>query len=130
MITDPIADMLTQIRNVLLINRSELIIPFSKLKYSIAKILVKEGYLKAAEEISDKPAKLRIVLKYTDEKKPSITSIKRVSKPGRRVYANWDKLPWVLNNYGISVISTSHGMMTNRDARKKKVGGEIICEVY
>lgn len=130
MISDPIADMLTQIRNVLMIKQRSVVIPFSKLKLALAQIIEKEGYIESIEKIDKKPTSLRIVLKYGEDKKPSITSLKRISKPGRRVYVKWNKLPWVLNNYGVAIVSTPQGLMTNREARKKKIGGEIICEIY
>ncbi len=130
MITDPIADMLTQIRNSLMAKKENVSIPYSKLKHAIAKILVSEGYLKGADKSTDKPSQLAIELVYDEDEKPKITKLKRVSRPSRRIYCSWDKLPWVLNNYGIAIVSTSKGMMTNREARKKKIGGEIICEVY
>lgn len=129
MIHDPIADMLTQIRNAMKVAKAEVIIPFSKVKLAIAAILVQEGYVERADKTEDQPAKLRLVLKYTG-RKPVISSLKRISTPGRRVYVTKDRLPWVLNNYGVAIISTSYGIMSNREARKKHIGGEIICEVY
>ncbi len=130
MMSDPIADMLTQIRNALIIKQDDVVIPFSKMKFSIAQILEKEEYVDSVEKLDGQPARLRLVLRYNAEKKPGITSLKRISKPSRRVYASWNKLPWVLNNYGIAIVSTPQGIMTNREARKKKIGGEIICEIY
>ncbi|MDD5567477.1 MAG: 30S ribosomal protein S8 [Patescibacteria group bacterium] len=130
MITDPIADMLTQIRNAYLAKKLDVVIPFSKLKFSISQILTQEGYLESAVKNPDQPTRLCLKLHYDENGSPELTNIKRISKPGRRVYVSWDKLPWVLNNYGVAIISTSHGIMTNREARKKKIGGEIICEVY
>lgn len=140
--TDPISDMLTRIRNASAVNKDELVLPYSKAKFRVAQILQKNGYVKKAEKIDslldqDKFSRnknflfnqLRIELKYKDEK-PVITSIKRISKPGRRVYVGKDKLPHVLNNLGIAIVSTSQGLMTNKEARKKGLGGEIICEVY
>lgn len=129
MITDPISDMLTQIRNALLIKRADVRLPYSKLKHAIAQILVREGYLESAERVESEFGTLQLKLKY-QRNEPAISNLKRVSKPGRRVYASRGELPWVLNNYGIAILSTSQGLMTNREARKKKIGGEVICEIY
>ena len=130
MISDPIADMLTQIRNALKVKTPEVVVPFSKVKHSITQIMVKEGYLEKVEKLSDKIDQLRLTLKYEQGNTPAISVLRRISRPGRRIYTNWNKLPWVLNNYGIALVSTSQGIMTNREARKKKIGGEIICEIY
>ncbi len=130
MMTDPIADMLTRIRNAQMSRRGKVELPFSKMKKNIADLLSREGYLGKIEEVEAKPAKILVLeLKYNN-KKPVISSIKRESKPGRRVYCKADEMPKVLNNYGIAVVSTSGGLMTNREAREKGVGGEIICSVY
>ena len=128
--TDPIADMLTRIRNAQLVNKNDVIIPYSKLKLNLANILSKEGYISMAEKIDDagRPI-IKINLKYLDNK-GAIRNIKRISKPGRRIYANTKNLPYVLDNLGIAVISTSSGLMTNKEARQKNLGGEIICEIY
>ncbi|MFA6198490.1 MAG: 30S ribosomal protein S8 [Patescibacteria group bacterium] len=130
MTTDPIADMLTQIRNALQVKKSEVVLPYSKVKHDIASILSREGYVGSVQKVDEGYGWLRIVLKYEPNRQPSIASIKRISKPGRRVYAAKEKLPWVLNNYGVAIVSTSRGIMTNREARRKRVGGEVICEVY
>jgi small subunit ribosomal protein S8 len=130
MTTDPIADMLTQIRNALMVKKTEVVLPYSKVKQAIADILVKEGYVESTKKIDEGYGWLRIGLKYENNRQPAITSIKRVSKPGRRVYTAKEKLPWVLNNYGVAIVSTSRGIMTNREARRKRIGGEVICEVY
>jgi len=136
--TDPIADMLTRIRNAQAVKKPELVLPMSKIKFEIAKILKQEGWILDAEIIKTEIEKnrsksfdqLRLVLKYKKSGKSVITSIKRISKPGLRIYAGKDNLPKVLNGFGMAVISTPEGMMTNKEARKKKIGGEIICEVY
>jgi len=133
--TDPIADMLTRVRNALAVRKPEVVLPFSKVKMSLAEILQKEGFVKKTEKIdagngNDKFSQIKIVLKYLGPKEPAITSLKRVSKPGRRVYAGKDELPIVLNNLGIAVISTSRGLMTNKEARKAGLGGEVVCEIY
>lgn len=135
--TDPIADMLTRIRNASAAKKSEVVLPMSKIKYSIAKILEKEGYVGSVgiEKSEAKKNKsfvfdeLKIALKY-DNGKSVISSLKRISKPGLRVYVNRDELPRVLNNLGIAIISTSQGLMTNKEARKKNIGGEVVCEIY
>ena len=139
--TDPIADMFTRIRNAAAIKKYEVVLPMSKIKYEIAKILEKEGWVQKvdiakASSNKDKPGEessfnnLKIVLKYKKSGKPTIASIKRISRPGLRIYAKNDGLPKVLNNLGIAIISTSGGLMTNKEAKKKGVGGEIICEIY
>ena len=133
--TDPIADMLTRIRNALAVRKPEVILPFSKIKMSIAEILQENDYLKKVERIEKENAsinfdEIKITLKYLGGKEPVIKNLKRVSKPGRRVYATKDELPVVLNNLGIAIISTSQGIMTNKEAKKKNLGGEVICEIY
>ena len=128
--TDPIADMLTRIRNGLLVQKSEVIVPHSRVKFELAKILEKRGWVAGAEKIEENFGQIKITLKYNNKKEPAITFLKRVSRPGRRVYAPKDKLPIVLNNYGEAIISTSQGIMSSKEAKKKGVGGEIICEVY
>ena len=133
--TDPIADMLTRIRNALAVRKTEVVLPYSKLKFNVAEILQTEGFVRKVEKIAKGTAdnridQLRIVLKYLGPKEPAIAAIKRISKPGQRVYVTKDNIPVVLNNLGIAIISTSSGLMTNRQARKRGVGGEVICEVY
>ncbi len=128
--TDPIADMLTRIRNAQAVKKAEVILPYSKLKYNLAQILVKENYLKNCEKVDAQGKQsLSLELSY-DAQGPVIKSLTRISKPGRRVYANHKELPYVLNNLGIAVVSTSKGLMTNKEARQKKMGGEVICEIY
>ena len=130
--TDPIADMLTRLRNGLAVSKKDIILPYSKLKHEVAKILVDERYVEKAEVIkteTDKFNRLRVVLKYRDSR-PSIKGLKKISKPGLRVYVQKDKLPYVLNNLGIAIVSTSSGLMTNKQARRKGLGGEVICEIY
>lgn len=130
--TDPIADMLSRIRNASAVKKAEVALPFSKVKFNVAKILKHEGYLDNVETNETKKGINQIVLKlkYDDNGEPVIRNLKRVSKPGRRLYAGKDELPKVLNNLGIAVISTSKGLMTNKQAKKEGLGGEIICEVY
>jgi len=132
--TDPIADMLTRIRNALAVGKPEVVLPFSKLKIAVAEILKQYGYVKNVEKIEkgsngSSYDELKITLKYLGSQ-PAITSLKRISKPGRRIYAPKDKLPIVLNNLGIAIISTSQGVMTNKEAKKKNLGGEVLCEIH
>lgn len=129
--TDPIADMLTRIRNAQAVRKALVVVPYSKLKQSLAQILQDEGYIAKFEqlELLGKPA-LQLHLKYDVEGQAMIHSIKRISKPGRRVYAGQKELPYVLNNLGMAIISTSQGLMTNTTAREKKLGGEVMCEIY
>ncbi len=129
--TDPIADMLTRIRNAVRSRHTKVEMPSSHLKLEIAKILKEEGYIasyKAAEENRRKT--LRINLKYTPEHEPVVTNLVRISKPGRRVYSSYQKVPRVLGGLGHSVLSTPRGVMTGRRARKLKVGGEILFEIW
>ncbi len=129
--SDPIADMLTRIRNGIRIDRDEVKIPSSKLKVGIAHVLKEEGYIADYDEIDDgRQGILRISLKYGPMGEKAITSIDRSSKPGRRVYTGTKDLPRVLNGLGIAIVSTSHGVMSDRQCREKKVGGEVLCTVY
>ena len=132
--TDPIADMLTRIRNAARTRKAEVFVPFSKMKLAILKIMKKHGFISGFEEVEKSPENkfggLQVSLKYDENKQAAISGLKRISKPGRRIYAAKDKLPVVLNNFGISIISTSAGLMTNKEAKKKGLGGEIICEIY
>ncbi|MFH1098344.1 MAG: 30S ribosomal protein S8 [Candidatus Uhrbacteria bacterium] len=140
MMTDPIADMLTRIRNAQAAEKGTVVLPLSKLKLAIAEILAREGWIARAEvrtvEASQGPKRaagrgeLLITLNYRAPGVPSITSIRRVSKPGRRVYVTRHAIPRVRGNLGMVVISTPHGLLTNKEARKSGVGGEVICEVY
>jgi small subunit ribosomal protein S8 len=129
MMTDPIADMLTRIRNASMVHKSEVVVPFSKLKMAIAAILVREGYLEKAEPTSDKKSQIVIALKY-DGRDPLIHSLRRVSKPGHRKYVKSADLNKVLNGFGMAILSTPQGIVTDYEAKKQKVGGELICEVY
>ena len=132
--TDPISDMLTRIRNAQAVRKTDLVVPFSKVKYAIAEILKKEGYVANVEKIDagteNGLSAIKIVLKYLGPKEPAITNLKRISKPGLRIYVTKDDLPRVLNNIGFAIISTSKGLMTNKQARKQGLGGEVICEIY
>ena len=131
LITDPIADMLTRIRNALVAKHDTVEVPASNMKLAIAEILLNEGYIKSytvSEEGVEKM--MNIVLKYGPNRQRVITGLKRVSKPGLRVYARKDKLPKVLNGLGIAIISTSRGIMTDREARKQGVGGEVLAYIW
>ncbi|MFA6525569.1 MAG: 30S ribosomal protein S8 [Patescibacteria group bacterium] len=128
--TDPIADMLTRIRNTVPLRKEKVIIPFSKIKFEIAKILEKEGYVRKVEKTEGNFASISIELKYTPDNESIIKSLIRVSKPGRRVYAEYQQLPSVLNGLGMAIISTSAGLMSDKEAKKRKIGGEVICEIY
>ena len=128
--TDPVADMLARIRNALLARHEAVEIPFSRLKVKIAEILKQEGFINDFSVQNEFPASLRVQLKYTDGRKPAIVGMRRTSRPGRRVYVRHKHIPHVLNGMGISIISTSHGVVTDRDARKNAVGGELLCEVW
>jgi small subunit ribosomal protein S8 len=129
--TDPIADMLTRIRNAQRASHELVNIPSSKLKINVAKVLKSEGYIKNFRIISDGQHRfIRIFLKYDKEGVAIIEGIKRVSKPGCRVYAGSNEVPKVLNGYGINILSTSKGLMTDNEAKKVGVGGEILCAVW
>lgn len=129
--TDPIADMLTRIRNGMKAEKKWVDVPTSKLKRELARILAEEHFIEKYNEVQDnKQGELRIFLRYDREERPMIRGIQRVSKPGLRRYSQANELPRVQNGLGIAVISTSSGVMTDRDARKKGVGGEIICYVW
>ena len=129
--TDPIADMLTRIRNANSAKHKTVDIPASNMKLAIADILFKEGYIKAYEEISDDTQGIiRITLKYDEKGNKVIAGLKRISKPGLRVYASKDELPKVLNGLGIALISTSKGIVTDKQARELGVGGEVLAYVW
>ena len=129
-ITDPIADMLTRIRNANAQRHETVDVPASKMKKSIAEILLDEGYIKSFEEIEDNSQGIiRITLKYVNKQKV-ISGLKRISKPGLRVYANKEELPQVLGGLGIALISTSKGIMTDKKARQENVGGEVLAYIW
>lgn len=127
---DPISDMLTSIRNALTARHSMVITPFSNFKYEVAKIFEKEGFVEKTEKKGRRSKKIiEITLKYSDDA-PAISGLRRVSKPGQRIYSDWKKIKRVKGGYGMAIISTSKGLMTNREARKNKLGGEMVCEVW
>jgi small subunit ribosomal protein S8 len=131
MMTDPIADLLTRIRNGNAVEAPSVDVPFSKIKHEICKVLVEEGFLVQFEVIDGEPRKtLRIQLRYGPDGEKVIQSIKRISKPGCRIYRGVDDLRPILGGMGVTVLSTSRGVMSDRAARVRRVGGEVICEVY
>ena len=131
LITDPVADMLTRIRNALTAKHEDVLVPASTVKKAIAEILLDEGYIKSYDIREDGVAKyIHIDLKYGPNKQRVITGLKRISKPGLRIYARKDQLPKVLNGLGIAIISTSRGIMTDREARKQGVGGEVRAYIW
>jgi small subunit ribosomal protein S8 len=129
--TDPVADMLTRIRNANIAYKEEIAMPSSKLKAAIADILKQEGYIRDyLVEPSRPQATLKLALKYTSDRERSLSGLRRISKPGLRVYAKRDEVPRVLGGLGIAIISTSSGLMTDREARKRGVGGEVLAYVW
>lgn len=136
MLTDPIADMLTRIRNAALARHDRIELPASKMKFAVAQILKLEGYIadvqQTAAEAIEKPTdhKITIVLKYGRDRQSAIDGVKRISRPGRRVYVRHDRIPRVFSGLGISILSTSRGLVSDRDARRLKLGGELLCEVW
>jgi len=129
--TDPIADMLTRIRNAGNARHKYVVVPASKMKVAIARILKEEGFIESYEVTEDKPqSQIRIWLKYTPDRKPVITGLRRVSSPGRRVYRGRRELPWVLSGMGIAIMSTPKGVMTGKQARRQGMGGEVLAYVW
>ncbi len=129
--TDPIADMLTRIRNAVMVRKKEVVIPASKMKVEIARIMKEEGYIESYEVEDDgKQGLLKIRLKYTPDKKSVIHGLERVSKPGRRVYCDKESIPKVLDGMGIAILSTSRGILTDKQAEELGVGGEVICYIW
>jgi small subunit ribosomal protein S8 len=130
-VTDPIADMLTRIRNALVVKHEVVEMPSSKMKVAIAEILEKEGYIKGFSVAEDKKqGVLKIKLKYTSDRQKVITGLKRISRPGLRVYAKKDEVPKVLGGIGVAIISTSTGIVTDKEARKIGTGGEVLCYIW
>ena len=131
MFNDPIADMLTRIRNAIIAKHKEVSIPTSKTKVNIAEVLLNEGYITSFEVVGEGvSSEIKIVLKYGPNNERVINGIKRISKPGLRVYAGYEDLPKVLNGLGIAIVSTSKGLMTDRQARAEKIGGEVLAYVW
>jgi small subunit ribosomal protein S8 len=130
MMTDPISDMLTRIRNAVRIERPHVLMPLSRVKRGLAEVLKREGYIWGFEEVSGEPvAELRIELKYGPNGERVIRHIKRVSKPGRRVYSTAAEIPRPLGGMGLAIVSTSRGVMSDRQCRQEKIGGEVLCTV-
>lgn len=127
--TDPISDMLTRIRNAAKVHKTDVEIPYSKMKYTLATILAEEGYVRDVEKDLERNV-LKVELRYNETGESVFQSLKRISKPGHRIYKRSKSLPLVLGNLGIAIVSTSRGMMTNKEARKRRLGGEILCEIY
>jgi small subunit ribosomal protein S8 len=130
MMTDPVSDLLTRIRNASLARHERTEVPASHLKQHIAEILKAEGYIADVRPSEAGAGKLTIVLKYGRDRTSAIDGIRRVSRPGRRVYVRHDHIPRVLSGMGVSILSTSRGVMSDKDARRQKVGGELLCEVW
>ncbi|MDA8216977.1 MAG: 30S ribosomal protein S8 [Dehalococcoidales bacterium] len=130
-LTDPIADMLTRIRNAIQARHDQVYVPASRIKLAIARILKEEGYIRDFEVTRDGPRRIiRIWLKYADQKQPVLTGLRRVSRPGKRVYSGSETLPRVLGGLGVAVVSTPAGVMTAQQARKRRIGGEVLCFIW
>lgn len=130
MVTDPIGDMISQIKNAFMAGNSEVVLPYSRMKESVAKILCDTGYLKFVESVGDIPKKgLKLTLMYTN-KIPAMTDIKRKSKPGLRVYVGRNAIPTVVSGMGVAILSTPAGVMTGMEAKKRNIGGELLCIVW
>jgi len=131
MVSDPIADMLTRIRNGIMTRQKQVVVPGSKVKVALARILKEEGFIRDFEVTKDAPQpQLRVVLKYDRDRQPVITGLRRISKPGRRVYVKRSQIPWVLSGLGVAVMSTPQGIMTGQRARRMGFGGEVLCYVW
>jgi small subunit ribosomal protein S8 len=130
--TDPVADLITRIRNALIAKHDRLDVPSSKLKMEVCKVLKEQGFIERYELEETGPVKktIRIFLRYTGDGEPLIRRIKRVSKPGRRVYRRADDIRPVLNGLGVGIVSTSKGLLTDSQARKQRIGGEVLCEIW
>ncbi len=130
-VTDPIADMLTRIRNAVAVGHERVVMPASKMKAGIAEILAAEGFIDRFEVTGDGHARtLELVLRYGERRSPAILGLRRVSRPGHRVYRGAGELPRVQGGIGVAVVSTSQGLMPDREARRRRLGGEIVCEVW
>ena len=130
-VNDPIADMLTRIRNAQIAKHDVVVLPASNTKKAIAKILLAEGYVKSVDFVDEaSQGSIKIALKYVNGKQPVIAGLKRISKPGLRVYARHEELPKVLGGLGIAIISTSKGLMTDKEARKEMIGGEVLAYIW
>lgn len=130
MYTDPISDMLTRIRNALAARKSELVMPYSKFKHSLANVLLQEGFISGVNELPGRVKTLQLNLKYDNSGSPVITGIKRVSTPGQRIYLPVARIPRTNGGFGVTVVSTSRGLLTDKQARKDRVGGEVVCQIW
>ncbi|MDQ3018434.1 MAG: 30S ribosomal protein S8 [bacterium] len=130
MYTDPISDMLTRVRNALAARKGELVMPYSKFKHNLANVLLAEGFISGVNELAGRVKMLQINLKYDNSGSPVISGIKRVSTPGQRIYLPVTRIPRTNGGYGVTVVSTSRGLLTDKQARKDKVGGEVVCQVW
>jgi len=130
MTSDPISDMLARIRNAQLARLERTELPLSKLKFNVAQLLKREGFVADVRSEEGTPGKLTVVLKYGQGNQGAIVGLRRRSRPGRRLYVGHNDLPKVLNGLGIAILSTSRGLMTDKDARREKIGGELLCEVW
>ena len=130
MYTDPIADMLTRIRNALAASKNDLVLPYSKFKHNLATVLLTEGFISGVNELPGRVKMLQINLKYVSGGESVISGLKRVSSPGQRIYLPSEKIPRTNGGFGITVVSTSKGLLTDKQARKDKVGGEVICQIW
>jgi small subunit ribosomal protein S8 len=131
MTTDPIADMLTRIRNGLRARQDQILVPASQMKLELARILKSEGYIQKYTVVEEKPqSKIRINLKYAPDRSPVIIQLKRVSTPSRRIYVGREEIPRVKGGLGVAILTTSRGIMTDREARRLRVGGEVICTIW
>lgn len=130
-VSDPIADLLTRVRNAIMVHRASVMAPYSKLKNNVLDVLKREGYIKNFEVVEDGNKKNIIVyLKYADNGSPVISELHRISKPGCRIYSSVDDIKPVLNGIGVSIVTTAQGVLSDRECREKKVGGEVLCEVW
>ena len=130
MYTDPISDMLTRVRNALAARKTELVMPYSKFKAALAQVLLSEGFISGVNELPGRVKTLQLNLKYDNNGGPVITGIKRVSTPGQRIYLPADRIPKTNGGFGVTVVSTSRGLLTDKQARKDRVGGEVVCQVW
>ncbi len=130
MYTDPISDMLTRIRNALGASKQDLVMPYSKFKHSLAQVLLEEGFIAGVNELPGRIKMLQINLKYDQTGNPVISGVKRVSTPGQRIYMPVTKIPRTNGGFGITIVSTSKGLVTDKRARKDRIGGEVICQVW
>ena len=130
-VTDPISDMLTRIRNAIMVRHDSVLIPASKMKLALTKILKEEGFVSGYEVLRGRPQRMiKLYLRYDDKKQPFLTGLKRVSKPGLRVYVQSREIPRVYGGLGIAILSTSKGVMTGREAWRQRVGGELLCYLW